>query len=617
MTLILGFLDGLKPEPRLDLDEWADKHRYLSSKASASPGRWQTSRFPFLGPIMKALSITSAIQEVVVMKGVQLGFSECGFNLVGYVIDVAPGPILYVLPTKGMCEQNSKTRIEPLIEASPRLREKIPLARNRDSGNTVMSKQFPGGHLTFAGGESAAGLRNMPIRFLILDEVDAYPRDVDGEGSPILLAEKRTNNFPNKKIFKLSTPTTAGMSVIEDEFESTDQNYYHVPCPHCGVYQVLRFGNLYWEAGKPETVLYRCEHCAEGIEERFKTTMLRDGYFAPMKPENKSHRRIGFHVSSLYSPFGFYSWEQAAREWEDAQGDDNKIKTFTNTILGETYSESSEFPDYVRLYNDNRENYAEETVPDSVAVLTAGVDIQKDRIECEVVGWSAGRRSFSISYYVLTGDTSADDVWCKLSEVLDRSYIRENGVPMRIQLMAIDTGYNTQKVYDYCKEIGVSSVIPIKGSDTLSTAISTPRAVYLKRDGKRAGSLMMYQVGSSFLKTEVYGFLKLEKNEDGSTPPGYCTFPQYNEYYFKMLTAERLQMVKNKQGYAKKQWVKHFERNEALDCRIYARAAASVLGVDRWSDEDFHAVKMQYVPESEETIQVVKKKKKKSSYWDN
>lgn len=612
MNILKGFLDGLRPEPRLTVSEWADKHRHLSSKASASPGRWQTSRFPFLKAIMDDLSVTSAIQEVIVMKGVQLGFSECGFNLVGYAMDVAPGPILYVLPTKGMCEQNSKTRIAPMIEASPRLREKVPVGGGRDSGNTVMSKQFPGGHLTFAGGESAAGLRNMPIRFLILDEVDAYPKDVDGEGSPVALAVKRTNNFPNKKIFKLSSPTIAGMSVIEDEFETTDQNYYNVPCPHCGAYQVLRFGNLIWEAGKPETVKYRCEHCAELIEERFKTAMLRDGEFRPEKPENVSHRRRGYHVSSLYSPFGFYSWEQAASEWEDAQGDDNKMKTFINTVLGETYSESSEFPDYIRLYNNNRDEYAEDSVPDDVSILTAGVDIQKDRIEVEVVGWAAGRRSYSIMYSVLLGDTAADDVWCKLTEVLDRSYIRSNGAGMKIQMMCIDTGYNTQKVYDYCKNVGSSAVIPVKGSSTLSTAISTPRAVYLQRDGRKAGSLMLYHVGSSFLKTETYGFLKLDRNEDGTVPAGFCTFPQYDEYYFKMLTAERLQMVKDKKGYSKTEWIKHFERNEALDCRVYARAGASIVGVDRWSDDDFHAVKMQYV-ENEAPVEIVKKKKKKSS----
>lgn len=616
MNLIKGFLDGIKPEPRLTVTQWADTHRYLSSKASAAPGRWQTSRFPFLAEIMDDLSVTSAIQEVVVMKGVQLGFSESGFNLVGYVIDVAPGPILYVLPTKGVCEVNSKTRVTPMLEASPSLREKIPVARARDSGNTVMHKDFPGGHLAFAGGESAAGLRNMPIRFLVLDEIDAYPLDVDGEGSPILLAEKRTNNFPNKKIYKLSTPTIAGLSAIEKEFETTDQRYYFVPCPHCGADQDLKFPNLLWEWGKPETVRYRCEHCGDLIEERFKTSMLANGTWRPTVPGNVSHRRRGYHLNSLYSPYGFYSWEQAAREWEEAQGDTNKLKTFTNTILGETWAESSEVPDHQRLYKNNREDYAEGTVPDEVAVLTAGVDIQKDRIEGEVVGWAKGRKSYSIQYFSLLGDTAQPDVWDKLTEILETEFIRENGVGMRIQMAGIDTGYNTQRAYDYCNQMGAKKVVPFKGSESLSVSISPPRSVYIKKDGKKVGSLMLYHVGSSFLKTELYGFLKLDKGEDGSKPNGYCTFPMYAEYYFKMLTAERIETRRNKRGYDANMWIKHFDRNEALDCRVYARGAAAVIGLDRWTDTHYDSVLSMYVPEMVVPTKRKTKKVKKSSFWN-
>lgn len=616
MNLIQGFLDGVKPEPRLTVTQWSDQHRYLSSKASAAPGRWQTSRFPFLAEIMDDLSVTSAIQEVVVMKGVQLGFSESGFNLVGYVIDVAPGPILYVLPTKGMCEVNSKTRIDPMIEASPRLRAKIPVARARDSGNTVMHKNFPGGHLMFAGGESAAGLRNMPIRFLVLDEVDAYPLDVDGEGSPILLAEKRTNNFPNKKIYKLSTPTIAGMSAIEKEFETTDKRYYFVPCPHCGADQTLKFPNLIWEWGKPETVRYRCEHCGDLIEERFKTAMFKNGTWRPTAPENVSHRRRGYHLNSLYSPFGFYSWEQAAREWEDAQGDNNKLKTFVNTILGETWEGDSEAPEYQRIYKSNREDYAECTVPDDVAVLTAGVDVQKDRIEGEVVGWAKGRKSYSIHYFSLLGDTDKPEVWDKLTEILNMEFIRENGVPMTIKMMGVDTGYNTQRVYDYVKNTGTDKVVPFKGSDNLTVALSTPRTVHIKRDGKKAGTLQLYHIGSSFLKHEIYGFLKLEVDDEGNKPNGYCTFPMYGEYYFKMLTAERIETRKNNRGYDQRVWVKHFERNEALDCRVYARGAAAVIGLDRWTDIHYDNVLSLYVPEMTRPVKKKTKKSKKSSFWN-
>lgn len=212
--IIKGFIDGLRPEPRLSVSQWADKCRVLSTISTAEPGVWRTSRTPYLREIMDKLGVSDAVQEVIVMKGAQVGLTEAGNNWIGYTIEVSPCPFLAVQPTKDMAERNSKIRIQPMIEAAPTLAAKIKPARSRDSGNTILKKEFPGGILVMTGANSASGLRSMPARNVFLDEVDAYPLDLDGEGSPIDLAKARTRTFPKKKIFIISTPTIEGQSII-------------------------------------------------------------------------------------------------------------------------------------------------------------------------------------------------------------------------------------------------------------------------------------------------------------------------------------------------------------------------------------------------------------------
>ena len=236
-----AFDRGLRPDPLLTVSEWADRHRRLSGKGASEPGPWRTSRAPYLKEIMDCLSPASKVERVVVMKGAQIGLSECGNNWIGYVIHHAPGPMLAVLPTVEMAKRNSKQRIDPLIEESPILRELVRPARSRDSGNTMLAKEFPGGMLVMTGANSAVGLRSMPVRYLFLDEVDGYPGDLDGEGDPVTLAEARTRTFSRRKILIVSTPTIKGASRIEREYEASDQRRYFVPCPVCREHQWLKF----------------------------------------------------------------------------------------------------------------------------------------------------------------------------------------------------------------------------------------------------------------------------------------------------------------------------------------------------------------------------------------
>jgi phage terminase large subunit GpA-like protein len=588
LQIIRGFVDGMRPEPRITVSEWADKNRYLESKSSAEPGLYRTTRTPYVREIADNLSVTSIVRYIVVMKGAQVGLTELGNNWIGYIIDCAPGPILSVQPTDDMVERNSKMRIAPMIEACPTLRAKIKPARSRDSGNTLKQKEFPGGVLIMASGGSAAGLRSMPARFAMADECDAFPEDVDGEGSPMSLIEKRTSTFSNKKYLKISTPTLQGSSIIEAEFLLTDQRYFFVPCPHCGSLQTLQFKQFRWTPGKYDTVYYECEHCTEAIQERFKGEMLKGGEWIATAPGNASPYTVGYHVSALYSPPGWKSWPEIVEEWEKAQGDENKLKSFYNTVLGETYKVKTDAPEWEKLF-ERAEDYQLNKAFKDVVVITAGADVQADRIEIEIVGWMEGRKSQQLDYRVLMGDTSKAEVWLELDKIIGETWEREDGAFLPLRLMAIDSGYNSANVYAWSRKHGFSKVVPIKGQEKLQQFFSPPRAVDTVKHGKKIGKQKIWHIGVNFIKEETYGFFRQTINpENGVVPNGYCHFPKREPHYFRGITAEVVQeqRVSKARGLTKKfVWVKKYERNEPLDCRVYARAASAIVGIDNWKSD--------------------------------
>lgn len=560
---------------------------------------------------MDKLSAHDLTEEVVFMKGAQIGATELGFNFLGYIIDISPAPVLSVMPTVDMAKKNSKMRFDPMVEATPRLQEKIGTKRSRDAGNTMLQKDFAGGTVILAGANSAAGLRSMPARFLILDEIDAYPADLDNEGSPIELALARTKTFTGRrKIFKISTPTVQGQSAIEREFNTTDQRYFMVPCPHCGTYDHLVWEQLKWEDDDPETAAYECPHCEELIEERHKPTMFAKGHWEATAEENANPRRVGYHLNSLYSPLGWQSWAGLVREWQKAQKDINALKTFVNTNLGETWKDKGEAPPWEMLY-ERTKPYPRNKPPKEVVFLTAGVDVQRDRLEVEIVGWCKNKVSYSIDYRIFAGDTSLPNVWQELDSLIDETFLRSDGIQMRVRTVAIDSGYNTQLVYDYVrKKARPLGVIAIKGQETQRTIIGSPSKVDVAPNGKRVGTTQLWNVGVSVVKQELYGWLRQHLMEDGTVPNGYCHFPEYDAEHFKRLTAEQLQ-YKEVRGFKRPEWVNHYGRNEQLDCRVYARAAASLCGMDRFTEDDWGKMERLNLGTSAPT----KKKKPRSSIW--
>src|SRR5579871_1025564 len=578
---------GARPDPLLTVSQWADKYRKLSQRASSEPGPWRTDRTPYLREIMDCLSPSSTLERVVFMKGAQIGGTECGNNWIGYVVHQAPGPMMAVQPTVEMAKRNSKQRIDPLIEESDVLRKLVQSPRSRDSGNTVLSKEFPGGVLVMTGANSAVGLRSMAARYLFLDEVDGYPGDVEGEGDPVNLAAARTRTFARRKIFLVSTPKITGMSRIEAAFEESDKRFYWVPCPVCREFQTLKFAQLRWPKGQTERAVYVCEHCGQEIQNHHKQSMLACGEWR--KGAVGDGKTAGFHLSSLYSPVGWFSWGDAAKQFEQAQKNPALLQVFVNTVLGETWTLLGEAPEWQKLY-DRREPYKVGTVPRGGLFLTAGADVQKDRIEVEITAWGRGKESWSVDYRVFEGDTSRLAMWEKLTALLSETFPTASGLELPILHLAVDSGFATIEVYQWARRQG-GRVLVIKGDSRTPALLGAASPVDVGPLGARIKrGIRVWPVNSSMAKEELYRWLRLERPTDEDLeegvpfPAGYCHFPKYSEEYFKQLTAEQL-VTKLVKGYRRHEWQKMRERNEALDCRVYARAAAARVGLDRFQEK--------------------------------
>lgn len=573
--LLETYRDAIRPEPDLKVSEWAELYRTLDQTTSAEPGPWRTARTPYLREIMDSLSPSDPCEEVVFMKGTQLGGTEAGNNWTAFVIAHAPGPMMYVQPTVETAKAYSKTRIAPMIEKTAALKDKIRPARSRDSGNTLFQKDFPGGFLRIVGANSAVGLRSLPIRYLFLDEVDGYPDDVDGEGDPVELARKRTDTFArNRKVFIISTPTIKDLSRIERAFRHSDAREFHVPCPECGFRQPIKWSGLRWdrtEDGKhlPDTVRMICESCEAEIPETVKDSMLAAGAWVATRPG--SGRTRGYHLSALYSPRGWFSWREAVEGFLKAKDEGiESLKTWTNTVLAETWEEKGETVEASGLYG-RRETY-EADVPEGVLVVTAGVDVQDDRLELEIVGWGKGRESWGLDYAVLYGDPEKSDVWNRLDDQLRRVFFDANGEAFHVKAAGVDSGSWTDLVYRFTGPREGRMIFAMKGEPGAAKPIVRPAK---RRTGRKARPVSLFLVGVDQAKTLLYA--QLRQTAPG---PGFCHFPigsEYDREYFEQLTAEK-RVIRYTKGHPRPEWIlPGGRRNEALDCRVYAMAALELL----------------------------------------
>ena len=592
--------DAWAPDPAMTPSEWADARRMLSPKASSEHGPWRTSRTPYLREPMDAAGPDSGIQDHVWVFASQTGKSEGLNNLFGHRMDVAPCPALLIQPTLDLAKRYSKMRVAPMIESTPTLASKVKPSRTRDSGNTLLMKEFRNQALLIIGGANAAsGLASMPILLVGQDEVDRFPLDVDDEGSPGDLADVRTRTFGKRaRRIKTSTPTLADRSVIWAKFEESDQRRYHVPCPHCQQMQTLSWDKMRYDPKDPLLPKGRltippvmiCENCGEGIEERFKSWWYGEdlGVWIAQQPDSPIR---GYHLPGFYSPLGWLSWEEIVVSHERVKDSPERLKVWTNTVLAEVWAEDGEVPEWEALYR-RREDYRPGVVPRGGLVLTAGVDVQRDRLELEVVAWGPRMESWSVDYVVIHGDTSTiqEDPakacpWRVLGEQLNRQFETEAGSSLRISKMAVDSGDQTQTVYAWVRAQRDSRVMATKGRDQLQSIVGMPSTQDVTVKGRKSKrGVQLWPLGVSVAKHEFYGWLRAEPplNPGDAVPRGFCHFPMYAEAWFQGLTAEELKK-KVVRGFPRYHWEKVRPRNEPLDCRVMARGALAVLGADRWS----------------------------------
>jgi phage terminase large subunit GpA-like protein len=549
---------AFEPPPRQTVSEWADENRRLSSEASAEPGPWRTDRAPYQRAILDALTPHSPYERVVMMAASQTGKTEVALCLVGYIIDRDPGPMLVVLPRVEDGEAWSKDRLAPMLRHTPCLNGKVADVRSRDSNNRILHKQFQGGSITIAGANSPAGLAMRPIRYVLLDEVDRYPASAGTEGDPVSLAVKRSATWWNRKVLLVSTPTVKGASRIESWWLRSNQSSYWVPCPECGTYQVLVWPNLEWPEGQPEEAQYRCAHCGVLIAPHRKPWMLARGEWRAANPKSKI---AGFWISQLYSPWK--EWPETVVEFLEAKhGGPETLRAFINTALGELWDDEAETSVEVATLLNRREAYGLR-LPTGVSVLTAGVDLQVDRAELELVGWGRGEESWSIEYRVFPGDPSAPDLWQALDEYLKRQWLHEYGISLPVAACAIDSGFHTQAVYDFCRMRYHRRIFAIKGK-------GGPLPVWPKRPTRSTlGKAPLWIVGVDSAKSVILSRLKIEL-----PGPGYAHFPtERSEEWFEQLLSETL-VTSYSRGVPVREWRrKKGVRGEVLDARTYAYAA--------------------------------------------
>lgn len=501
------------------------------------------------------------VREVVVMKSAQVGWTEILGNVVGYHIDRDPAPILMIQPTLEMAEAWSKDRLAPMVRDTPALRGKIKDARSRDSGNTLLHKQFPGGHITMAGANSPASLASRPIRVVLCDEVDRYPASAGTEGDPVSLARKRSTTFWNRKLLMGSTPTVKGASRIEAAFEASDRRYYLMPCAHCGEFDRLRWENVKWPADRPRDAYYACPHCGGVLTDADKARALPLGRW---EPTGASDGVAGFHICELYSPW--VTFGQMAAAFVEAKRSPQTLQTWVNTSLGETWVEQGDAPSWERVLRQ-RADYEQGSVPDGVIALTAGVDVQKNRLVYVVRGW--GREMFSalVEHGELFGETDQPEVWLRLGNLLAARW----GDDMAIRVMMVDSGFRADAVYQFARRF--PQVRATKGHDALSTPIKASKVDVTARGQVIKAGLQLWHVDASHFKAWIHARIEWPLTE-----PGAWLLPEdVSDEYCRQVVAESRITLPN----GRRIWKQHAPDNHYLDAEVLATAGAYLLQIHR------------------------------------
>lgn len=581
---------GYLPPPDLTVSEFSDRELFVTTGPLAGT-HWQTSFAPYQRGIMDVFH-EPGIEIAVVMGSSQWGKTSIASNVVAYHIAWDPCPILVVEPTVDpMARDFARNRLEPVIAASPILRDRVSKKRAKDASNTTLSKTFRGGSLSIGGANSAASLAARAVRLLILDEIDRYPPELPGEGSTMAVALKRTAAYRRRRrVLMLSSPTLRG-AAIDTWFKRGDRRRYHVPCPSCGAMNPLEWRNVKWHDDNPATALIHCPEpeCGHAMGDAERIAVLARGEWRPEPPpapddenaeplEARDPAIVSFHLWEAYSPLSslaeIVSGFLRARSAQKA-GDQAEMHTFQNTTLGEPIEPDLGDGVEPHVLLMRREAYGDLDVPAGGCCLTMGVDVQDDRLELLVLGWGPGEESWIVDRQTLPGDTSQPEPWKSLDEVLDHQYKHASGQRIPIQATCIDSaGHRTTLVYDYAARQAARRVFAIIGRDGQRPIVSSPSP---RRWGRQQRQVPLYTVGVDAAKALFVSRLAL--SEKG---PGYVHMPHIDwadEELAAQLTSERL-VTKFSKGVPSQVWKKIRPRNEALDCSVYAIAALRLLHPD-------------------------------------
>lgn len=587
-----GICNGFPLLPALSVSEWAQKYRVLSQGGTAKSGKWDNSEIPYQVEPMDA-PMQKGIAETILQWAAQMGKSEILNNQMGFYMHADPSSQLMVQPTIELSEAYSKERVAPMIRDTPILKQLVKDPRSRDSGNTLLSKIYPGGNLALVGANAPSGLAGRPRRVVLQDEVDRYPDSAGTEGDPSALADVRAKSFPNAVKVKTSTPTIKGMSKIEKRLELSDCRKWHVKCPKCQAEQVLMWAQIKWPEGKPEEAYLECadEKCGAKLTDEERKDMVRTGEWKPTKPFTGVR---GYWLNGLNTLFGHQNGyvtmlHQFAKEFLDAKdGGSERVKTWTNTFLAETYEEAGEQIDSTVLQGHAEPYNGLETLPRGAVILTAGADVQGDRIEVGIDAWGADEECWSICYRVLYGDPRKDQVWKDLDKVLTAEFKHATGMTMRIERALIDSGYAQDRVMAFTMPRASRGVFACKGINRVGTNVPPILPSRPSRNNKWRAPF--WPVGVTVAKHAIYSRLVM-------LPGGARTihFPiatradgseddlGFNAEYFKQLTAEK---QRTRYSFGNPFFVYEKDnnsvRNEAIDVRVYSFAALHSLGRILW-----------------------------------
>lgn len=557
-------LKFLKPPEDITVSEWADKYRILDAKTSAMPGPWRTEQTPYLKGIMDEFN-NYETEEIVYIKPTQVGGTECLQNMAGYIIQQDPAPTMIVYPTDKLAESISENRLQPMIKAAPTLKKRF-----LENESSKLELQFDGMYLTLAGSNSPSSLASKAIRFLFLDEVDKYPGASKKEADPISLARERTKTFHNRKIFITSTPTLKTGHIWKAKEDADIEKHFFVPCPHCGEYIEFKWKQVHFPkeegmslADRAEFASYVCQECGCVITDQDKPDMLRLGEWRTVKQNTKFVRKVAFWMNTLYSPFVRFS--EVVKEFLKSKDDPEQLQNFVNSWLAEPW-EDTKLKTNADLVMERQTEYEELVVPDWAKMLTGGVDVQENCLYWTIRAWG----SYLTSQNIAHGQAFS---FQEVERVMNLEYQMPDGTPMVVALALIDSGYNTDLVYDFCVS-NSDWALPSKGSS--NPMLSHYKMSTVNKTDSRAFGMNLVLVDTGKYKDMIAGRMK-KKNGSGS----WMVYAGCDREYAEQVTAEHKVNVKMGNGKVKQEWqlkTSHAD-NHYLDCEVYALAAADALGV--------------------------------------